>query len=61
MVVPDFLRQMLYGLILPALLIHILDGLIFKIVFLFWQVLKDERGFLKYECSDKTIIKKTQQ
>ena len=44
-VVPDFLRQMLYGLILPALLIHILDGLIFKIVFLFWQVLKYEIFF----------------
>ena len=41
-VVPDFLIQILCGIILPALLRQMLDGLILKI-FLFCQFLKYER------------------
>ena len=45
-VIPALLRQILYGLMLPAFVIQMLYGQILKIVFIFWKVLKYERGFL---------------
>ena len=41
-VVPDFLRQILDGLIFPAFLRHMLESMILKIVILFWLFRKDE-------------------
>ena len=43
-VVTASLTQIFYGLILTALLIHMLNDQILKIVFHFWQVPKHERS-----------------